>query len=358
MGTDPSHYFGALPGINVEKTTNGSQDAFILVGEPVTWTYTVTNIGNVPLMTVTLTDSDSSVIPTLLSGDTNGDGSLDTGEIWVYVATSIAEIGPYSNTAWISASFEDDYRRQENVEDADDSGYFGINSLVILRKTTNGLPYETPPGPILQLGESVTWTYHITNTGNITLTTIELVDDVEGEITSCPEDTLGPWDSMQCQLQGIALAGQYTNTATVTGTHPAGSTVAHQDTSYYFGADPAITLQKYTNGEDADSPPGPFIEIGDVVTWTYVVSNTGNVPLDSINVNDDWLGSIDCPATSLEPDQYMVCEETGSATVGSYANLGTVNAEYLALMIPVSDSDASHYTGVLTTRIYMPFTIR
>ena len=44
-------------------------------------------------------------------------------------------------------------------------------------------------------------------------------------------------------------------------------------------SDPAIVIEKATNGEDADTPTGPMVEVGDPVTWTYVVTNTGNVTL-------------------------------------------------------------------------------
>ncbi len=51
---DPSHYFGVVPGIDIEKATNGADaDAppgpFIPVGDAVNWTYVVTNTGNVAL---------------------------------------------------------------------------------------------------------------------------------------------------------------------------------------------------------------------------------------------------------------------------------------------------------------------
>ena len=51
---------------------------------------------------------------------------------------------------------------------------------------------------------------------------------------------------------------------------------------------PQIEIEKSTNGADADDPPGPSIPVTDAngnptpVTWTYVVTNTGNVTLSSI----------------------------------------------------------------------------
>ena len=38
-------------------------------------------------------------------------------------------------------------------------------------------------------------------------------------------------------------------------------------------------MVKLANGPDTDTPPGPHVPVGSTVTFTYVVTNTGNVPL-------------------------------------------------------------------------------
>ncbi len=48
-----------------------------------------------------------------------------------------------------------------------------------------------------------------------------------------------------------------------------------------------IDIEKATNGQDADSPTGPVIPVGETATFTYVVTNTGNVALSGVEVIDD-----------------------------------------------------------------------
>lgn len=72
---------------------------------------------------------------------------------------------------------------------------------------------------------------------------------------------------------------------------------------------PSIDIEKSVNGEDADSPTGPEVNVGDTVELGYVVTNTGNLTLTDVQVIDNDLGSILCPKTTLLPDESMVCEE-------------------------------------------------
>ena len=43
------------------------------------------------------------------------------------------------------------------------------------------------------------------------------------------------------------------------------------------------------------------------MTFTYLVTNTGGVPLSGIAVSDDRVGVITCPAASIAPGQTLVC---------------------------------------------------
>src|SRR4029077_20745752 len=144
-----------------------------------------------------------------------------------------------------------------------------------------------------------------TNTGNVPLANVVVSDDKLGPITSFTGDTNGnglldlteTWTYMQT---ATALAGQQTNTGTVTGrdaNNPPGATVTDNNPANYFGDAPAIHIVKFVNGQDANSPPGPHVAAGSTVTFTYVVTNTGNVPLANVVVSDNKLGAIAGPTS-------------------------------------------------------------
>jgi hypothetical protein len=89
------------PGVSIVKKTNGA-DANdpngadvpnIKPGDPVTWTYIVTNTGSthVAKADVHVTDNTTGVTPTFSSEQSgNGDQIFDPGEVWIYTATGTA----------------------------------------------------------------------------------------------------------------------------------------------------------------------------------------------------------------------------------------------------------------------------
>ncbi len=116
--------------------------------------------------------------------------------------------------------------------------------------------------------------------------------------------------------------------------------------------EPSIDLEKYTNGEDADTPIGPLVGEGGIVTWTYIVSNTGNIDLVDMTLFDNKVGNVTplCPQTTLAVGETMTCIVTGTAITGQYSNTATVFASTPPdLILPtstVTDTDPSHYFGI------------
>jgi hypothetical protein len=150
---------------------------------------------------------------------------------------------------------------------------------------------------------------------------------------------------MTCSGSGVAVAGPYENIATARGTGQSGLVVTDTDPSHYVGIASSISLQKLTNGVDADTVPGPTVAAGSTVTWTYVVTNTGNVEIRTFDVIDsDPAVTVVCPTVvGIAPGASVTCRATGTAQLGQYSNLGTVTAldVYEATL---TSTDPSHYT--------------
>ncbi|MBP3960447.1 hypothetical protein J8F10_34910 [Gemmata sp. G18] len=123
-GKNFDNYKKPNPGIDIEKTTNGptnsnpvapdydNEDAvdgagvpILTPGSSVTWTYKVTNTGDVAFTTSQIAIVDDNGTPgvasddlsiangkiTLLSKTGNGDNVLDPGEVWLYKATGTVQ---------------------------------------------------------------------------------------------------------------------------------------------------------------------------------------------------------------------------------------------------------------------------
>jgi uncharacterized repeat protein (TIGR01451 family) len=364
--SDPSHYYGAATGIDVEKSTNGedADEPFgpgIPVGDPVTWTYTVAlpATATVPVENVVLSDDvgtpgvvpgvlgGDDILPVFTGGDTDGDSILDLGETWTYQATGVATAGQYVNFATVTA---DSVFDGTQVIDNDPSHYFGVISDVTIVKYTNGADANDigdPDVPVLRTGGTVDWTYVVTNEGNTPIISWTVSDDQVGAV-ACTRSLLLPGRSAICHASGTVQEGPYTNVATVTGTDVIGTPVTDSDPSNYIGVTPELTIEKATNTDDADEPTGPFIPVGQPVTWDYVVENTGSADLSDLVVVDLRISGgpavVTCDDTDLPVGASTNCQATGISVPGQFRNLAIALAQD-PFGEPVGDFDPSHYFG-------------
>lgn len=115
--------------------------------------------------------------------------------------------------------------------------------------------------------------------------------------------------------------------------------------------EPAVDVEKLVSPDggdtffDADTPPGPNIPEETDPVFRYVVTNTGDVPLENITLTDNVLGPITIPTTTLAPGESFTVDVTGTWVEGEQVNLATVTGDFED--ITVSDDDPAHYVGVI-----------
>ena len=217
-------------------------------------------------------------------------------------------------------------------------------------KKTNDLDQA---GSIL-VGNAITWTFEVKNTGNVTLSDIVVTDSKLGTIGTIA--SLAPNASATLSKTGTAAAGDYENTGTASGKPPTGSNVTATDTSSYFGADPQIAIVKVTNGSD-----GPILITGTTVTWTYKVTNVGNVRLSNVTVTDNKTGVTPEYQSGdentdglLQTSETWIYKATGTAICGTYSNIGTAEGSYTddaAHSRTAKATDPSNYTGKVQVKV-------
>lgn len=238
------------PALNIIKTAD--EKTFDAAGDVIHYTITVDNTGNVTLTGITVSDP---LLGTLAgpTGDTDADGKLDVDELWTYTGTytiKLADLdrGYVLNTAYADSDQTETDQDTETV-DAD------VDTGLTIDKKTNGLD----AGGRILVGRTVTWTYKVTNTSNITLTNIVVRDNKFSE----PIGTiaaLAPGASVTLSKTGTAVSGDYTNEGTATFTPEEGAPIVARDTSSYTG---------YTERRDPpDRDPDP--DYGDIQIFKFL----------------------------------------------------------------------------------------
>jgi uncharacterized repeat protein (TIGR01451 family) len=290
------------PAIVISKT---AEPTVVLSGETVTYTYHIVNTGDVTLTEITVVDD--------ILGMVGQPFELLPGAAETRILTAIID-SSVTNVATVTA-----HHPLGTVQDSDTAGVAVIQPAMQLRKTV------TPT--VVLSGETVTYAFRVTNSGDVLLTGIVIVDDHLGQV-GLPFD-LAPGLSLT-RTQTATITETVTNVATATGHHPRG-TVQDSDSATVMVIGPAIQLSK-------TAAPTTIIS-GETVTYTFYITNSGNITLTSVTLFDDHLGHVGTPFT-LAPNAAVTLVQTATprldvtnvATVTGSHPRGTVSAQAAAFV--------------------------
>lgn len=294
------------PAITLVKSASLTDPSQYIVDAPFTYSFVVTNSGNVPLTAVAVTDaafSGTGAPPEVTCPSTTlaaGAFMTCTGS---YVLTQDdVDAGSVTNTATVTGTPPSG----PSVTDVSDAVVSGSPAPALdLVKTVDSSAVQTPS----QVGDPLVYTFTITNTGNVSLQNVAVTDPHPGLGALAytwpgAVGTLAPQQSATATAtyvvtQGDIDAGDVENTATANGATTGGTPVASEPASTVvpLAPGPELALTK-VDTPAFSAPPAP----GDLITYRFAITNTGNVTLHGDAITDrlpglssisyDWPGDV------------------------------------------------------------------
>jgi LPXTG-site transpeptidase (sortase) family protein len=335
------------PSLTVAKEVSDDNSTWVesvtvSVGATVYYRVRVANTGNLTLTGLNVTDPACTLVQGLdLTGDNDGD--FEVGEEWAYYCSVTALAGTNPNTATADSS--------ETEPETDGASYVG--AFASLSVTKNGSLDAGPDGQVTP-GDIISYTILVTNTSSVTITNVAVSDPLI--ILTCPSGN--PIPSLASGVSEICIgsnaitqadidSGAVSNTATASGQDPAGNPVSDSDSfSQPLDQSPELTLTK------SITAGSPYAALGDVITYSYRVENTGGVTLSGpFTIEDDQSTDENCPGTaSLAPGAFLTCTASHSVlaadlTAGSITNSAYATGFFGAAPV-TSNTDQATAVGV------------
>ncbi|NCB00180.1 MAG: DUF11 domain-containing protein, partial [Clostridia bacterium] len=274
------------PGLKVEKSSTTT--LITEAGQIVPYNFVVTNTGNMTLTGITVSDPNCDTAPAFFSGDTNGDGKLDLTETWTYTGShTVLQIEINNN-----GGGDGDLDNTVTADSNETAPVTDDLAIPIRQGPALNVVKSSPTTLITEAGQVVPYTFVVTNTGNVTLTDISVTD---------PNCTLGPtYNSGDIGLDGILDVGEswtYIGSHTVTQAEMDSQGGGDGDLDNTVTADSAQT-DPDTDDHDISILYNPALNVvksstttlidhaGQIVPYSFVVTNNGNITLTGITVSD------------------------------------------------------------------------
>ncbi|MCP4085547.1 MAG: DUF11 domain-containing protein, partial [Actinomycetia bacterium] len=336
------------PDIGLGKSVIANDDADgsndISLGDTLTYQFITTNTGDITLTDVTVTDplaGLSALTCTPAAGATLAPGEVQSCTATYAVAVVDVDAGRIDNTATVTSHSPD----AGTVEDtASDQVTASRHPSIDLIKNLTGNADEDGSGSI-SVGDTLTYTFDVTNDGDTSLSSVGVSDPLitNGSLT-CADSALAPAAATICTAtyvvgQADVDVGRIDNTAIASGTDPGGTTVSASDQESVFPPqNPSIVLVKSITG-NADEDGSGDISVGDTLTYTFDVTNDGDVTLTDLVVTDPLTGGpVSCPVASLTPGESTSCQDTHEVTQAEVDNGQVDNTAYVTTERPGGDS--------------------
>ncbi len=359
-----------------DVNTNGFTDK----NDTITYHFSVTNTGNQTLTNIQVTDPlvairdsngnlPSLPIASLAPGQTNAtyfssvytitQADVDAGEVdntakAVGIAPGNIEVQDFSDPGVLT---QDNPTKQPIVQ----------KPIITLIKTEKNI-IDTNNNGWTDAGDVINYDFKVENQGNVTLTNVNLVDNLAGAtVQGAPIATLAPFtfDATRFTAKytitpADVIAGRVSNQATATGKPPIGQLVSdlsdnsapnlNNPTITAIQQRPSIALIKRVKSI-IDGPVLGLTDDGDTIVYTFDVKNTGNMPLNNVTLTDGALTVVGAPIANLPAgntvtDAFTVNYQVTVADIaaGNHANIAQIQGTTSTNVTVTDDSDDNSFT--------------
>jgi uncharacterized repeat protein (TIGR01451 family) len=255
------------------------------VGQSVSYQVRITNTGTLTVTGVVATDD---LLGALTLGTTTLGPGASTSAGGSYTAQWIDQPGPIVNTVLVAGT---------PLAGADVQA--SASSTVTLTLPPVGLAVsKRASASSVFVGEEVTYSYRITNTGTLTLTGVSATDDRLGEL-SLLTDTLAPGASTTTGASYVPsledLPGPLVNVVTVFGRPTIGNEIQASATATVTVVQPEVGLLV------RKTPSSTLVNVGNAVSYHYEITNIGTLTLTGVLATDDKLGQLTVGSATLPP---------------------------------------------------------
>ncbi|WP_316803142.1 gliding motility-associated C-terminal domain-containing protein [Pedobacter nototheniae] len=304
-------------------------------GDVVNYTIVVKNTGNVTLTNVVVSDGGADA-GSILPANVSSLAPNATATVTAKHTLTQAEIdnGSYSNQASVSGN--DPKGTPVSNPKSDDPSTPAVDDATVSTIISNPAITMVKTGVLSTDGNSITYTFTIKNTGNVTVSSITITDAKIG-LTKTLSAPLAPGTStvettVYTLTQADKNAGSVTNSAKVVAQAPNKQLLSDISGTAENNDIPTVTIVP-EKGAISLVKTAKFS--GNQVTYTFTIKNTGNVTLDVVELTDAKLGVtnkvVDIPG-GLNPGATVTVTEVYTLTqadkdLGSVSNTATVKAK-------------------------------
>ncbi len=338
IGTSTDTVDVVNPSVSMNKTADATT---VNPGDPVTYTYVVTNDGDVHVSNVSIVDdAGTPAVPgddVTLACD-SGSWPVAPGDS-VTCAITVSVTVDTTNVAVVTANPVDaggtDIPTLANVTDTDtESVNVLITGLSISKSTLT---------PVVTTGGTASYRYNVENTGDEPLFSVSVIDDrcptpVFDSEQSGNGDAIFDGGEIWRFTCDVTVTGDVTNTAFASALDELGqSVVSATDTASVDVIDPALDLRKTADATQ--------VTPGTSITYTIEVENVGDDPLVNVVVTDDTCSGLTLVSGDggalgvLEVGETWIFDCSTVAGTNDVANVASVTADdSLGQQVTASDS--------------------